>query len=191
MLAFVARQEPRLGWAVGERADGTTVLVTDLAHGWIPPGIAVPEGVRLLDPDRRRGRAVELLGATTRALAYAPGDASTLSSDVPATPPSLQPFQLPPVDDLGWELGAATHWRDGLPRLVNTLAKAAAAGADLVDQEVDLLRVHLDTVRYRLLGQYPEPDPAQPPTACCWPPPNEASPGTPFRRTITSPGSGN
>ncbi|QLL07502.1 DUF5631 domain-containing protein [Mycobacterium vicinigordonae] len=161
LLAYVARQEPRLGWAVGERADGTTVLVTDLAHGWIPPGIAVPEGVRLLEPDRRTGRAAELLGTTTRALTYAPGDPSKLSSDVPATPESLQPFQLPPVDDLGWELGAATHWRDGLPRLVNTLAKAAAAGTDLVDQEVDLLRVHLDTARYQLLAHYPEPDPAQ------------------------------
>lgn len=31
LLAFVARQEPRLNWAVGVHADGTTVLVTDVA----------------------------------------------------------------------------------------------------------------------------------------------------------------
>jgi hypothetical protein len=40
------------------------------------------------------------------------------------------------------------------------LAKAAAAGTGVVDDEVDLLRVHLDTARYRLLDQYPEVDPA-------------------------------
>ena len=39
LLKFVARQEPGLRWAVGVRDDGTTLLVTDLAHGWIPPGV--------------------------------------------------------------------------------------------------------------------------------------------------------
>ena len=40
----------------------------------------------------------------------------------------VAPRELPPVDDLGWILGEATHWRDGLPRMVHTLAKAGAAG---------------------------------------------------------------
>lgn len=38
LLGFVARQEPGLRWAVGVLADGSTLLVTDIAHGWIPPG---------------------------------------------------------------------------------------------------------------------------------------------------------
>ena len=33
----VARQESRLAWAAGDRPDDTTVLITDLADGWIPP----------------------------------------------------------------------------------------------------------------------------------------------------------
>lgn len=161
LLAFVARQEPRLSWAVGERPDGTTVLASDLAHGWIPPGIDVPEGVRLLEPRRRTGRAADMLGATARVVTYTPGDPARWWSDSPDPPASGQPRQLPAVEDLDWALRVATHWRDGLPRLVNTLAQAVAAGADIVEQEVDLLRVHLDTARYQVLAQYPDVDPAQ------------------------------
>ncbi|WP_172442100.1 DUF5631 domain-containing protein [Mycobacterium heckeshornense] len=29
------------------------------------------------------------------------------------------------MDEFGWELGQATHWRDGLPRIAHTLTKAA------------------------------------------------------------------
>ena len=161
LLAFVARQEPRLRWAIGEHPDGTMTLVTDLAYGWLPPGIAVPEGVRLLEPQRRSGRVSELLGTTTRFATYSPGDSAKWSTDSPGITPSVQPLDLAPVDDLDWQLGVATHWRDGVPRLVNTLVKAAASGAEIVEQEADLLRVHLDTARYQVLGQYPEVDPAQ------------------------------
>ncbi|OMC50929.1 hypothetical protein A5747_23690 [Mycobacterium sp. IS-836] len=160
LLAFVVHQEPQLNWAVGDLADGTTLLVTDLAHGWIPSGITLPAGVRLLEPRRRRGKVSALLDEATRMATYTPGDFIGRSDDVAATEPSVQPRELPPVDDLGWELGRATHWRDGLPRLVHTLAKAAAAGTGVVEEEVDLLRVHLDTARYQLLGQYPDIAPA-------------------------------
>jgi hypothetical protein len=160
LLAFVVRQEPRLNWAVGDHADGTTVLVTDLAHGWIPPGITVPDGVRLLEPERRTGKASVLLGAMTRAATYVPGDSLRCLADFAATTSSLQPRELPAVEDLGWALGEATHWRDGLPRMVHTLAKAAAAGTGVAEEEIDLLRVHLDTARYELLVQYPDVDPA-------------------------------
>ncbi len=159
LLAFVARQEPRLNWAVGERDDGTTLVVTDFAHGWIPPGIALPAGVRLLEPDRRTGNASALLGNTTCAATYGPGDSFGWSAGFAITEYSTQPRELPPVDDLGWELGAATHWREGLPRMVHMLAKAAAAGTGIAAEEVDLLRVYLDTARYRLLDQYPAVDP--------------------------------
>jgi Family of unknown function (DUF5631)/Family of unknown function (DUF5632) len=159
LVAFVARQEPRLNWAAGDYGDGTTVLVTDLAHGWVPAGIKLPAGVRLLEPGRRTGRASALIGDALRAATYSPGDALGWSIDFAATQPSVQPRELPTVDDLGWQLIQATHWRDGMPRIVQTLAKAAAAATGVVDDEVDLLRVHLDTARYRLLNQYPDVDP--------------------------------
>jgi hypothetical protein len=156
LLAFVARQEPRLNWAIGDHEDGTTVLVTDLAHGWIPPGIMLPAGVRLLEPEQRNGKASALIGSTTCAASYRPGDSFGWPTDLPATKSSMQPRELPAVEDLGWVLGAATHWRDGLPRIVHTLAKAAAARTGIADNEVDLLRVQLDTARYHLLDQYPD-----------------------------------
>jgi hypothetical protein len=160
LLEFVARQEPRLNWAVADQEDGATVLATDLAHGWIPPGITLPEGVRLLEPAHRTGKASAWVGNATRSATYAPGDSLGGSADSAATKSAMQPRELPAVEDLGWELSAATHWRDGLPRLVHTVAKAAAAGTGLVDEEIDLLRVHLDTARYRLLVDYPNVDAA-------------------------------
>lgn len=160
LLEFVVRQEPRLNWAVADRVDGTTVVVTDLAHGWIPPGIALPAGVRLLEPGRRTGKASALMGETTLAATYAPGDSLRRSADFAATKSSLQPRELSPVDDLGAVLSTATHWRDGLPGMVHAMASSAAAGARIVDQEVDVLRVHLDTARYQLLVQYPNADSA-------------------------------
>lgn len=160
LLAFVVRQEPGLNWAVGDLAEGTTVLVTDLAHGWIPPGITLPEGVRLLAPGRRSGKASALLGEVTRIATYTPGDPVGQATDSAPTESSVRPRELPAVEDLGWELGRVTHWRDGLPRLVHTLAKAATAGTGVVEEEADLLRVHLDTARYQLLSQYPNVVPA-------------------------------
>ncbi|SBS72541.1 conserved hypothetical protein [uncultured Mycobacterium sp.] len=159
LLEFVARQVPGLRWAVGERDDGATVLVTDLAHGWIPPGVAVPAGVELLAPARRRGRVSELLGDVVRSAAYHPGDSFGTVRGEPTTA-SPQARELPRVDDLGWKLGEATHWRDGLPRLVHTLAKAGAARTGVLDAEVDVLRVHSDTARYQLMAQYPDVDSA-------------------------------
>jgi hypothetical protein len=158
LLKFVARQEPGLRWAVGTREDRTTLLVTDLAHGWIPPGITLPADVRLLEPGRRTGTATALLGQTTLSAKYAPGDPLGWASDYEVTDTSSQPRELPEVDDLGWVLGEATHWRDGLPRMVNTLAKAGAAGTGIVDAEIDILRVYLDTSRYQQLAQYPDID---------------------------------
>jgi hypothetical protein len=158
LLTFVARQEPGLRWAVGAREDGTTILVTDLAHGWIPPGITLPADVRLLEPGRRTDTAAALLGQTTLSAKYAPGDPLGWATDYEGTDTSPQPRELPEVDDLGWVLGEATHWRDGLPRLVNTLARAGAAGTGIVEAEIDILRVYLDTSRYQLLAQYPDVD---------------------------------
>jgi hypothetical protein len=160
LLKFVAHQEPGLRWAVGDREDGTTLLVTDLANGWIPSGITLPAGVRLLAPERRTGNATALLGQTTLSVTYAPGDPLGWATDYDEAGTSSQPRELPPVDDLGWVLSEATHWRDGLPRMIHTLAKAGAAGTGVVEAEIDLLRVYLDTARYQLLAEYPDVDAA-------------------------------
>ena len=72
----------------------------------------------------------------------------------------MQPRELPAVDDLGWELGRATHWRDGLPRLVHTLAKAATSGTGVVEEEA---APAARAPRYRALpaaDQYPDVEPA-------------------------------
>lgn len=160
LLEFVVRQEPRLNWAIGDRADGTTVLVTDLAHGWIPSGISLPAGVRLLEPERRSGRVAALIGDTARVVTYAPGDSLRRSADFAATRASVEPRQLPAIDDLPRVLSQVTRARAELPKIVTRLADAAAAGTFIVDQEVDVLRVHLDTARYQLLVQYPNVNPA-------------------------------
>jgi hypothetical protein len=160
LLEFVVRQEPRLNWAIGDQADGTTVLVTDLAHGWIPAGITLPAGVRLLEPERRSGRVAALIGETARVVTYAPGASLRRSADFAATRSSVEPRQLPPIAGLGRALSEATRGRDELPRIVPRLAEAAAAGTVVVDQEVDVLRVHLDTARYQLMVQYPNVNPA-------------------------------
>lgn len=159
LLEFVARQEPGLRWAVGDRADGMTVVVTDLAHGWIPSGIELPDGVDLLAPATRGGRVGDLLGEVVRSAVYHPGDPFTPARGRPVAV-SPRARRLAEVDDLGWKLGEATHWRDGLPRIVHTLARAGAARTGVVEAEVDVLKVHSDTARYQLLAQYPDVDAA-------------------------------
>lgn len=159
LLEFVVRQEPRLNWAVGEQLDGTTVLVTDLGHGWIPSGINLPAGVRLLEPRRRSGKPSALIGDAKRVATYAPGDSLRRSADFAATRSSLEPRELPAIDDLGRVLSEATRRREGLPRVMHAMIKAAAVGTRVVEQEIDVLRVHLDTARYQLLVQYPNADP--------------------------------
>ena len=159
LLESVARQEPGLRWAVGQCVDGTILLVTDLAHGWIPPGVTLPAGVNVLPPARRSGRVGELLGDVVRSVVYHPGDPFGSGRADPVVA-STTARELPRVEDLGWKLVETTHWRDGLPRLVHTLAKAGAARTGVLDAEVDVLRVHSDTARYQLMAQYPDVDAA-------------------------------
>lgn len=152
----VARQQPRLRWAAGDRADGTTVLVTDLASGWIPPGIDVPVGVKLLEPAHRRGDLEALLGDVTVTANYTPVHYLPPVQDVEDIAVSTRARQVPAIDELGWELVQATRWRDELPRLAHTLAKAASTGTGVLDSEIDLLHEHLTEVRKQVLDSYPE-----------------------------------
>ncbi|OSC39529.1 hypothetical protein B8W66_16780 [Mycobacterium decipiens] len=71
-------------------------------------------------------------------------------------PTSPRPRRAPDIDELGWELSEATQWRDGLPRLAHTLAKAASTGTGVLDSEVDLLREHLATIGAKVLDSYPD-----------------------------------
>jgi hypothetical protein len=156
LLDSVARQEPQLRWAIGERDDGDTVLTTDLASGWIPPHIQIPTGIKILAP-RSRTRTLEaLLGETTLTATYTPGEYLPPAEDTDPVSMSIRARDTDEVDELGWELAQATKWRDGLPRLALTLAKAASTGTGYLDSEVELLREHLATVATQVLGDYPD-----------------------------------
>jgi len=154
LVAAVARQQPRLAWAAGDRPDETTVLATDLASGWIPPGIELPAAITLLPPERRRGDLETLLGEVSVAAGYSP--IHHIPEEDEPVPTSPRPRHVPEIDELGWELSQATQWRDGLPRLAHTLAKAASGGTGVLDKEVELLQAHLAAVSSRVLEGYPE-----------------------------------
>lgn len=151
MLHAVACQEPRLRWAIGDHNDHTTLLVTDLAFGWVPPSIDIPTGITLLTPAQRHGDIQALLGDATLKVSYSPGQ-QTAEETVPISPRARDGMT---VDELGWELGQATRWRDGLPRLAHTLAVAASRGTGVSPNEIDLLHEHLTATKDRVLTAYP------------------------------------
>ncbi len=157
LLGAVGRQQPRLRWAVGDLEDGDTVLVTDLAGGWIPPGIDIPAGVRLLQPPGGTGDLATLLGPATSSLSYQPGQRLPPPDGDEPLPMSRTARQSAPVGDLGWQLTRATKWRDGLPRLAHTIARAAFARSGVLDSEVDLLGEHLSSITRSVLDRYPDP----------------------------------
>ncbi|GFG75200.1 hypothetical protein MBOT_25650 [Mycobacterium botniense] len=154
LVDFVARQEPELAWAAGDRPDGATVLVTDLASGWIPPRIDLPAVVTLLEPGLRRGELESLLGEVSVVARYSPIHQVPDEDDEPV-PTSPRPRRAAEVEDLGWELNRATHYRDGLPRLAHTLAIAAFRGTGVLDKEVELLHEELSKIREKVLESYP------------------------------------
>ncbi len=157
IVDFVARQEPRLQWVAGERADGTTVLITDLARGWIPPGISIPSVVTLLEPGDRRGDIEALLGQVETSASYTPLHyLPEPDEELEPTPTSLRPRRVRAVEDLGWELGQATNYRDGLPQMAHTIARAAFADTGVLDIEMQLLNEHLTKLREDVISSYPE-----------------------------------
>jgi Family of unknown function (DUF5632)/Family of unknown function (DUF5631) len=156
LVAAVAGQQPQLAWAVGDRADDTTVLVTDLASGWIPPGIEIPAAVTLLEPARRRGDLETLLGEVKMAVTHTPGDYLPEPDADEPVPSSPRPRQAPEVEELGWQLGKATHWRDGLSRLAHTLATAASRGTGVDEREAAQLHDQLTELADRVLDSYPD-----------------------------------
>ncbi|WP_407687378.1 DUF5631 domain-containing protein [Mycobacterium sp. HUMS_1102779] len=161
----MARQESRLSWAAGLRDDGTaSLLVTDLAGGWIPPHVRLPAHVTLLEPAARRGDAsvVDLLGAVVTAAAHGPDayvaepgpDAPVLSGDRAAR------SAAPKVDELGPSLVDAVRRRDGLPRIAQAVATPAVRKTGVLDNEAKLLRACLADIRRTVVSAYPRHDPA-------------------------------
>ena len=156
LVEAVARQQPHLRWAIGERDDGSTVLVTDVASGWVPPNVEIPTGVHLLTPAQRRGGLEALLGDAAIIETWTPGQYLPPDKDTDPVPISLRARDLPAVDDLNWEITQATNWRDGLPRLAHTLTKAGIAGTGVLDAETDLLQEHLRAISDTVFKAYPE-----------------------------------
>lgn len=158
----VARQEPRLAWAAGLRDDGrTTLLVTDLAAGWIPPHVRLPANVTLLEPAARRRdvSVVDLLGAVTAAAVHQPNhyvaepgpEDPTLTGDHAAR-------TAPMVDEFGPTLVDAVRRRDGLPRITQTVAQAATRRMGVLETEIDQLRECIAGVQRSVIAGYPGPD---------------------------------
>nr|WP_156736898.1 DUF5631 domain-containing protein [Mycobacterium sp. E3298] len=165
LVDAVARQEPRISWAAGLRDDGTTsLLVNDLAGGWIPPHVRLPAHVTLLEPAARRhdASAVDLLGAVVVAAAHehntyvaeADPDAPTLTGDRPAR------SAAPQVDELGPALVEAVRRRDGLPRIAQAIAAPAVRNTGVLDSETELLRRCIVEIQDSVLSAYPDHDAA-------------------------------
>ncbi len=163
LVDAVARQEPRLSWAAGLRDDGTTsLLVTDLAGGWIPPHVRLPANVTLLEPSARRrdASAVDLLGAVVTAAAHEPNayvaepgpDAPVLSGDRPAR------SAAPHVDELGPTLVDAVRRRDGLPRIAQAIAAPAVRKTGVLGSEDEMLRGRIAALQESVLNAYPDHD---------------------------------
>lgn len=163
LVDAVARQEPRISWAAGVRDDGTTtLLVTDLAGGWIPPHVRLPAHVTLLEPAPRRRDAtvVDLLGTVVVAAAHehntyvseSDPEAPTLSGDRPAR------SVVPQVDELGPTLVEAVRRRDGLPRIAQAIAAPAVRKTGVLDSEAELLHKCINDIQQSVLSLYPKHD---------------------------------
>lgn len=165
LVDAVARQEPRLSWAAGLREDGiTSLLVTDLAGGWIPPHVRLPANVTLLEPAARRRDAgvVDLLGAIVVAAAHHPNAyVAEAAADAPAlTGDRTARSAAPAVDELGPTLVDAVRRRDGLPRIAQALATPAVRKTGVLDNEVEVLRERVIEIQHAVLNAYPNHDAA-------------------------------
>ena len=158
----VARQEPKISWAAGLRDNGRmTLLVTDLAGGWIPPHVRLPAHVALLEPaPRRHDASVEdLLGAVTVAAAHHPhGYLGEAGPDAPALTGDRTARLTATVDELGPTLAECVRRRDGLPRIAQAVAVAAARNYGVPDNEVDLLHERATEIQQSVLAAYPHHD---------------------------------
>lgn len=159
IVEAVARQESRLTWAACVRDDGTTVLATDLAGGWIPPHVELPVGVdRLLEPAERRADldVLGLLGGYKTAVVYQPHTyIAEPDSDSPALTAGVRLRKVAAIDDFGPTLVDALTGREGLPRMASTLAKATLRNEGRADNDIEAMRADAATIPGRVLATYP------------------------------------
>ncbi|MCV7316209.1 DUF5632 domain-containing protein [Mycolicibacillus parakoreensis] len=156
----VARQERGVAWAAGVRADGATLLTTDVACGWIPPHVRLPAGVVVLAPAVRRTdmTAVDLLGSVKVAAAHSAGYVPPPAADAPALTGDHRARATAELDELVPELvGLATRC-GGLRRLVVTAARHGGRGG-LAADERPLLAAYTAEYARDVLDGYPRPDP--------------------------------
>ena len=158
----VASQEPGLSWAAGLRSDGqTTLLVTDLAGGWIPPHIRLPAHVTLLEPAARRHDAsvIDLLGAATVTALHQPhGYIGEAGPDAPALTGDRTARNLPKIAELGPTLAEYVRRRDGLPRVAQAVTLAATRNYGVPDNEAQVLHDRANEIRQCVLRAYPTHD---------------------------------
>lgn len=159
----VARQEPGLSWAAGLRQDGpTTLLVTDLAGGWIPPHVRLPAHVTLLEPAVRRHDigVIDLLGAVATVAVHRPHDyLGEPDQDAPELTGDRTVRSVPQIDELGPTLAEYVRRRDGLPRVTQAVVVAATRHYGVPENEVTLLSEKAIEIRRSVLAEYPNHDP--------------------------------
>lgn len=155
IVGFVARQEPQLSWAVGNRSDGTTVLACDLAFGWIPPRIAVPADVELLAPSRKHAGIEELLGDVDRRAVYRPGCALAKATGVEAVSAAGTHLAARCEDLIGELIEDASKRTGTAPALRAVITAPGGASDPAAAVGLTSVIAHVDAARRQLLSDYP------------------------------------
>lgn len=155
----VARQAPNIAWAAGLRDDETTtVLVTDLAGGWIPPGVLLPPGVTLLPPAQRRHdlSVVDLLGAVIATATHQPNTYVAEAGPNDPLPGAGERARYGQrIDELGPTLTDAAGASSRLPRIVQTVAHVVARRSGVADNEIERFRNVVNDIATKVLSAYP------------------------------------
>lgn len=155
LVDAVARQAPKLSWAAGELDDGSTLLVTDFASGWIPPNVRIPAGVdRVLAPSRRRGDAgvVDLLGAPVVAAAHERhGFISEPGSDEPALTADLRVRKVEPIDEVGPKLADIIN-RGDFPSTVKLAGRTVSRQYKLEGNELEAFHQQMAIIEQEVLA---------------------------------------
>ncbi|MGB3284221.1 DUF5631 domain-containing protein [Mycolicibacter algericus] len=156
----VARQAPNLAWAAGLRDDETTtVLVTDLAGGWVPPGVLLPPGVTLLAPAQRRHdvSVVDLLGAVIATATHQPNTYVAEAGPNDPLPGAGERARYGQhIDELGPTLIDAAGASTRLPRIVQTVGRAVARRSGVADNEIERFRNVVTDTANKVLSAYPD-----------------------------------
>lgn len=157
-LTFVVRQAPRVAWVAGMREDGSTVMATDVAHGWIPPRLVLPAGAVCLAPAfRSKARWEAVIAALRPHVSYVPGEPFPAADPVGVMSCASTP-QTVAHPDSGKVVHRIAHhvtMRDGFPPAIRSAVAAAAAGRPTVPAALSVVFAHVDTTCHQILSDYP------------------------------------